>query len=276
MPIIMLFGDAGVGKDTVGRLIKARYGFQTMAQADPIKKLAKKYFLFTDEELWGPSEARNKVVPFQDWEKRLFDVEDTDIFESVKFSYPTQGANTMYEAIAELAPAAAKRDVYDRLVDFFKALAAFATENGGLNARIVLQLLGTEVGRALDMRIWTRAAFAAADDALYAAAPGVVITDGRFRSEAMAAKKAGAKLVLIRGSGVAPKGAAGHASEAELQTIPDHWYDLIIENDKELGVELLDMYIPEVFNQLFPAAVLKPYTTLSGSSVYFVDLESRD
>lgn len=57
--IISLTGNMGVGKDTMADYIVAHYGFVKVSMADPMKRIAKEIYEFSDEQLWGPSSSRN-------------------------------------------------------------------------------------------------------------------------------------------------------------------------------------------------------------------------
>ena len=57
--IIGLLGVAGSGKDTVADIFVRDHNFVKVAFADPLKRICKDVFAFTDEQLWGPSEKRN-------------------------------------------------------------------------------------------------------------------------------------------------------------------------------------------------------------------------
>lgn len=57
--IISLTGNMGVGKDTMADYMVSKYGFVKMSMADPFKRIAKDVYDFSDEQLWGPSAARN-------------------------------------------------------------------------------------------------------------------------------------------------------------------------------------------------------------------------
>jgi hypothetical protein len=59
--IISLTGNTGVGKDTMADYMVAHYGFVKISMADPFKRIAKDIYDFSDEQLWGPSEARNRA-----------------------------------------------------------------------------------------------------------------------------------------------------------------------------------------------------------------------
>ncbi len=50
----------GVGKDTMADYLVARYGFIKVSMADPFKRIAKEVYEFSDEQLWGPSQERNR------------------------------------------------------------------------------------------------------------------------------------------------------------------------------------------------------------------------
>ena len=62
-PIIIVSGKAGSGKDTVAAYIADKYNGVCIAQADPMKRFVKNLMGFSDNQLWGPSEARNTRVP---------------------------------------------------------------------------------------------------------------------------------------------------------------------------------------------------------------------
>lgn len=241
LPIIMLVGNAGVGKDTVAAALNKTACFKRMAQADAIKRIGKLAFEFTDEQLWGPSENRNAVdkrfapgsVPY----KQLF-VNGEDPFDD--------GLSTVCTAFHKVTGVG---NVHGFVYAVLKKLKAFADENGGLSARIVLQLLGTEVGRAADQLLWTRATLNEANKALDAGAPGVVITDGRFLSEVLAAKRAGALVWKVAGSSTLT--GATHASETELASIPEYLYDVVLHNNKEFGIGPLEDAVQRTFEALF-------------------------
>jgi len=57
--LIGITGRAGSGKDTVADILVANHSFVKVAFADPIKRICRDVFRFTEEQLWGPSEARN-------------------------------------------------------------------------------------------------------------------------------------------------------------------------------------------------------------------------
>lgn len=58
--LLGVMGHAGSGKDTVADYLVAKHNYAKVALADPLKRICKEVFDFTDEQLWGPSEERNK------------------------------------------------------------------------------------------------------------------------------------------------------------------------------------------------------------------------
>lgn len=267
MPIILLCGQAGVGKDTVGRILAEKFGFKAIAQADPIKKLAQKHFGFTDETLWGPSDKRNEIhTAFAEGVTHLSLriaaglEEETSLVNDVAINLAIE-----IQKLANMDTQYANFAVLTRVRAFYKQLVEFTEKNNGLSARIVLQLLGTEVGRETSKTIWTNAAFTLAQELIWEGAPGVVITDGRFRSEVLTSKGSfgGSKTVLIKGTTIATNGAQQHASETEILTVPEHFFDAIIENNKDAGVEKLAEGVEALFQFLFPVVTLKSYETVT-------------
>ena len=59
--IIGLIGKAGSGKSTAARILCTRLNATEVSLADPIKRIARDLFGFTERQLWGPSECRNAV-----------------------------------------------------------------------------------------------------------------------------------------------------------------------------------------------------------------------
>lgn len=62
--IIGLCGRAGAGKDTVADMIVGKDPhYAKVALADPMKRLCKEVFNFSDSQLWGASDHRNEADP---------------------------------------------------------------------------------------------------------------------------------------------------------------------------------------------------------------------
>jgi hypothetical protein len=61
--LIGITGRKGHGKDTVGRLLRERHGFRTLAYADPLKASAKLIFGLTEEQVNGPLHVKEALDP---------------------------------------------------------------------------------------------------------------------------------------------------------------------------------------------------------------------
>lgn len=61
--LIVLSGDAGAGKDSVAKILVETRGWQLYSLAGPLKRFAYDLFGFTEEQLYGPSSARNEPDP---------------------------------------------------------------------------------------------------------------------------------------------------------------------------------------------------------------------
>lgn len=59
--IIVVSGQSGAGKDTIADFLVQDYGFIKISFADPLKRFCMEVFDWTPEQLWGPSENRNKA-----------------------------------------------------------------------------------------------------------------------------------------------------------------------------------------------------------------------
>jgi len=53
-------GNAGAGKDEAAKRLIQEHGFVPLAFADPMKRIIKEVYAFSDDQLWGPSEMRNQ------------------------------------------------------------------------------------------------------------------------------------------------------------------------------------------------------------------------
>lgn len=235
-PIIIVAGKAGSGKDTVAGHIAEKYNGVCVAQADPMKRFAKRLMGFTDTQLWGPSAERNKVIPEAELEigdfSRAADCLAVDVF-----GHSFDVRSTYFTGL---------RDWYERFV------ATPVVRDGGVSARVVLQTLGTEWGRNFAPKMWIECALGRTRKLIeggftYTREEGMedadraydyaIITDGRFRNEILGVTfMNGTAFRVDRGSGATGTGGNdAHRSEKELDTIPNHLYTDIIINDSSLG-----------------------------------------
>jgi hypothetical protein len=218
--IIGIAGRAGVGKSTVAEMLVRKFDFAAVSLADPLKRVAKELWGFTEEQLWGPSEKRNEPDPR--WPKS----------HAVSYGVcPRCGVEI---------------DVLGRPVGAQACVA--------LSPREALQLLGTEVGRRIHEQTWTAYLMRVAERLVteggwYAPAKGwagwrvnesgfnepgplkyvgVAVPDVRFPNEADAIKKVGGRMWLVDRPGIGLTGAASkHASETSME---GYAYDAVVPN----------------------------------------------
>jgi len=238
--IIGLCGLAGSGKDTTADFLSKNHDFVKVALADPLKRICKDVFNFTDEQLWGPSAERNKP------DQRYIHLKKGGLGSTVTdWNDELQAMNTVPSP---------REDEY-------------------LTPRHALQQLGTEWGRRCYKDVWVdyalRVASVLASDGFYydvktglrfltlAEAPSswmkgkkdVAISDVRFLNEVEAIKRKGGKVVrLLRGTGL--EGAAGqHQSEREMGEMPDELFDYILDN-REWSLEKLETEVAVMHAEL--------------------------
>ncbi len=241
--IIGISGQAGVGKDTTADVAVEKHSFAKVSLADPLKRIARDVFDFTDLQLWGPSEERNKP--------------DLRYPREHAFPYNTMSMvgvsdedrrKAMFCACCGWDAGASNRDAS-------KAPQCYLTP------RYALQLLGTEWGRKCYGNVWVDYALRTAKKILterysysqqhgliivkgssvgpttmLSTHSGVVVPDCRFRNEIDAIHAAGGRVIRIKRDLAGLKGAAAqHASEKEQQSIPDSDFDYIIDNNGTLA-----------------------------------------
>jgi hypothetical protein len=61
--VIALCGRAGSGKTSVAKHLEKQYGAKRIGFADPLKKMAKDIFGFTDEQVYGEADVKETVDP---------------------------------------------------------------------------------------------------------------------------------------------------------------------------------------------------------------------
>lgn len=221
--IIGVAGNAGSGKDTVADHLVKNHGFVKVALADPLKRICREVFNFSEEQLWGPSEKRNEP------DKRYPRTTGIVASEVMKMD----GVSDVHIVGGPWGPPVYERTVY-------------------LTPRHALQQLGTEWGRACYPNIWVEYALRVAIDILkerrgYSAQGGlmpdgggdrprgVVIPDVRFRNEVDAIRAAGGKVWRVSREGAGLQGdAAKHQSETDLDTIPRDLFAHHVSNNRTL------------------------------------------
>lgn len=212
--ILGISGLAGAGKDTVADLLVNEFSFVKVAFADPIKRAAMDWWNFSEEQLWGPSEMRNKP------DERY----PIGWYEEPRPSFVPLHNTTPHRERMYLTP------------------------------RMALQQIGTEIARSLDENVWLRYGLKVARQLLQRPAQlnykrtvgvveekretpiaGVVLSDARFANELVHIGEEGGKLIRIKRPGAGLSGdAAKHASETEHQAWPDDKFDYVLNNDGTL------------------------------------------
>jgi hypothetical protein len=236
--IIGLCGPAGSGKDTAADFLVKNHGFAKVAFADPLKRICKDVFAFTDEQLWGPSEKRNAV---------------DERFKNIPHVWgPIISGMSICQRCGCWS-----REIY---VKDGQHVIKGSQEHTDcvLTTRYALQRLGTEWGRDCYPDVWVDYALRTAtrlladdrDDPngvnyysqksglLFVGGlqkpKGVVISDVRFKNEVRAINAAGGAVFLMKRPTTLEGAAAKHLSETAFSTIPEDYFSFTINNDGTL------------------------------------------
>lgn len=205
--LIGISGQAGSGKDTCADFLVKEYDFAKVAFADPLKRICKDVFDFSDIQLWGASEFRN--------------TEDTRYPRSIDSQ--TNGYLTPRYALQTLGSEWG-RDCYgDIWVDYAlriaKTINEAYTKEEPIYYDAILGLVETYDNPSSEP----------------CHHQGVVISDVRFLNEINKIKKNGGILIRVVRPSAGLKGTAGmHRSEQEMNDIPDSEFDHIIINNSGL------------------------------------------
>lgn len=241
MHIIGVCGRKGSGKDTVGDVLTQQCGFQRVALADPIKQLVHQVFNLNEETLFGPSAARERLIPEASdpaWWNHAWAMIETDAVQA--------RIERLFREPAEA-------------VERLRTLMKHTLEPYGsrITARVLLQQLGTEWGRAIDENVWVRQVFFTADALMdgfeyhpmlgrtpppnkpnRSLLAGVVVTDVRFYSEVRNIQRYTNFMRSARGhvwtvnaqQRLPPQDLNEHASEPAYEDTA-LWADTIIDNN---------------------------------------------
>lgn len=231
-------GSAGSGKDTLADVLIQKRGGYKVSFADPLKRIARDVYRFTDEQLWGPSQSRN--APDERY-PRKHTWQELDKGYSCACCGQKVGRNG------------------------FRPDEGAATQCY-LTPRYCLQTIGTAWGRHCYEDTWIDLAVEIAREIVYNGAgysqkggldrdlptlwerpekPIVAIPDVRFMNEVNGLKGKGIKLVRIKRVGSGLANAAGmHPSEREVAEISDSKFDLVINNNGTIAD--LEAYLPVI------------------------------
>lgn len=195
--IIGLCGLAGSGKDTAADFLIQDHGFVRIALADPLKRICRDVFQFTDDQLWGPSASRN--APDLRFLQTDPVVDKYPQYLTPRFALQTLGTDW------------GRRCLPNVWIDYALRMAAQVLEEDW----------------KYDPEIGTHG--------VKTGSKGVVISDVRFRNEVDAVKKVGGRVWLItrQGAGLTGK-AAQHRSEQEMNEISRESFEYTIANEGTL------------------------------------------
>jgi hypothetical protein len=212
--LIGILGHAGSGKDTFADRLEATQGFQKIALADPLKRICREVYKFSVEQLWGPSEERNKP------DKR----------------YPNGrgGFLTPREALQRLGTEWGRECYEDTWVDY--AINAY---DRIMNGDTYSQMNGFPQS-IRKFRI-----------PLFRKPTGGVIPDVRFKNEVRKIHAHGGIVIRVRRAGVngdIGSGIKGHASEMEQKSIMDDEVDFVL--DVPEGIEAYYVAIDSLYERI--------------------------
>lgn len=242
--IIGISGLAGSGKDTAADFLVKNHGFVRIGLADPLKRICKEVFDFTDEQLWGPSSER-----------------DAPDSRYLRFEPEQECPNCKFGTLEPDGDRLVCRGECGQFID------------SHLTPRHALQQLGTEWGRGCYEDVWIDYGLRVAqklmtDDGMHyhyaeeiglvvctsghqpcnLQTKGVVFSDIRFKNEMAAIKKAGFLWRMKRGKGLG--GDAGlHPSEAEQGEVPDKDFDVVIDNNN-ITLQNLELVVSDRLGML--------------------------
>lgn len=235
--IVGLSGVSGAGKDTVADLIQEmRSGWVKVALADPMKRICRDVYDFTEDQLWGPSEMRNKP------DKR---------YPRLCSECGGKG-DRVYEDTPQGSPA------------LQPCMVCHGEKVTYLTPREALQQLGTNWARNcylntwVDLTIRTAQKLMASPHLVYTQAhglspilrpsvniapsavdpesvSGVLVSDVRYRNEMAAIKKAGGIVIRVRRDTTLSAVYTSHSSEQEMGQIQDSEFDLVVDNTGTLA-----------------------------------------
>ncbi len=261
-PIILLVGKANAGKDTTAKLFAESLNGCVISLSDPIKRFAHKLG-FTEKQLWGPSEFRDKV--------------DKKFSGHTFCSNQTKTAATSW--VSSLKFSLSVKNQFDLLNEILNDLSNIAQK--GVSARTVLQMLGTEFARTVDKDVWVNTLIDSANKLLNGSCSydrvygvynaddhlsSVIVPDGRFKSEILAVKRLGGTIIKVNSIAQIIGGIDGHSSELEQDSIPEWYYDYVLFNDKELGMPSLTSKIKSIVDDITKFEAFSYDTTFGGSS----------
>lgn len=231
MNIIGLLGKAGSGKDTAADVLVAAHGFVKVSMADPLKRICKDVFAFTDEQLWGPSEERNKPDErYQRPYRVRTDVDEHETrYEGLTPRYALQKLGTEWG-----------RDCYSNIwVDYALRTARRLLEQKDAQEKDDYVTYDAKSGVRELHKLPRDARLPEFQTRQYDGdvPKGIVIPDVRFQNEVDAIRAAGGVIWKLVRSSAGLEGAAGeHASEKEMDLISATLFSRVLHNSSSLDM----------------------------------------
>jgi len=219
--IIAIMGKLHSGKDTAGQMLIDMGGGARVAFADKLKQICGEMFGLTYDQMNTEEGKETK----------------TDL---PCLRCPLCSGINCHEVKLEREWKAECLNYACKAVGEIKSFRDYWTP------RMVLQYIGTEGFRRVNPHVWVSYAMRKSTELLQGNAVGmtsdtkppsfVVITDCRFRSEMAGVVAAGGEIWRIRRpeTDVTSAGLVGHASETEMDSIPDAEFNRVIVNDGSL------------------------------------------
>lgn len=214
--IVGMCGGAGVGKDTAADYLVKNFGFVKVGLADPLKRICKEVFDFSDEQLWGPSQKRNEPDTRY---LRFFSAISGDLAGP----YPTGPQYlTPRHALQQLGTEWGRACYPNVWVDYAMRVADALRHKSGIL-------------RSVHYSYAVKDGLVKTDVPMGPRPRGVVINDVRFRNEVEAIRAAGGIVWRIDRPNYAPPASiTQHVSEQEQATLPDDLFAAVLRNDSDL------------------------------------------
>lgn len=222
-------GSAGAGKDTVGTFLSAAFawiGWETalIALADPIKRIVKEVFDFSDDALWGSSEKRNEP------DTRYIRLQPGELGTLNGAPNPTEVMYlTARHSTQTLGTEWGRENCPTTWVLLGLRYAALLLGDPGYMYDRKRGLTRPEE-RAQQLMAWR-------EEKRSPPFPprAVLFTDVRFPNEVRAIQEAGGRVLRVRRPLEELSVKGGHLSEIALAGFSDQEFDLVIQNTGDLA-----------------------------------------
>jgi hypothetical protein len=226
-------GSAGAGKDEAARQLVQAHNYVPIAFADPLKRILKDVFDFTDDQLWGPSENRNKEDPR--YPRNVFGGSPLGSCPLVHSKEdPTPVGLTVRHALQTLGDGWGRNECYEPIWAEYaiRMTRQLATGKFGYDQKLGLYpFSGTP--SSIDPELQC-SGVKGGPVIIGVPRTDVVITDLRYQNEAEAVRKAGGKLVRVKRKVKEIKVSPDHKSENDLLNLHDDDFDWVLNNNSTL------------------------------------------